>query len=265
MWSVAHSCGQTCRRKFPCNHVCLLLCHPGQCPACPKIVETSCFCAKSAPKALRCFQSRWSCLKPCGKKLSCNLHRCEAICHEGIYVFFMEKLHFVCEFEIFLIFERINRFLPYLTFFGSFYDVLYDSVVLICIKKAIYIDYCWLIFLMFQNLRILFSNLPIFFVQIVFPLFHLKICYQTYFPMQIYRIRRVSNLSGKVPPQLRLRSLQPVAAVSGDELVMWPGLRQSLDLWPALVPFEMPLGCLCRLCIHRSALLSVWQNGIWCR
>jgi len=28
-----------------CGHKCLLLCHPGPCPPCPRIVDASCYCA----------------------------------------------------------------------------------------------------------------------------------------------------------------------------------------------------------------------------
>uniref|UniRef100_A0A915JJ56 NF-X1-type domain-containing protein n=1 Tax=Romanomermis culicivorax TaxID=13658 RepID=A0A915JJ56_ROMCU len=82
-WLLPHSCGAVCKRSFACNHQCLMLCHPGQCPPCPKIVESTCFCGKSSPKTNRCYLSAWSCNKPCGKVLGCGLHRCASKCHEG--------------------------------------------------------------------------------------------------------------------------------------------------------------------------------------
>ena len=38
-WIVPHSCGETCEKNFRpyCGHQCLILCHPGPCPPCPKI------------------------------------------------------------------------------------------------------------------------------------------------------------------------------------------------------------------------------------
>ncbi len=38
-WIVPHSCGETCGRKLKpdCGHQCLILCHPGPCPPCPKV------------------------------------------------------------------------------------------------------------------------------------------------------------------------------------------------------------------------------------
>ena len=38
-WIVPHSCGETCEKNLRpyCGHQCLILCHPGPCPPCPKI------------------------------------------------------------------------------------------------------------------------------------------------------------------------------------------------------------------------------------
>ena len=40
-WIVPHSCGETCEKNLKpyCGHQCLILCHPGPCPPCPKIGE----------------------------------------------------------------------------------------------------------------------------------------------------------------------------------------------------------------------------------
>ena len=39
-WIVPHSCGDTCGKLLSCGqHKCLILCHPGPCPPCPKIVQ----------------------------------------------------------------------------------------------------------------------------------------------------------------------------------------------------------------------------------
>ena len=39
-WIAPHSCGDKCGRQLMpnCGHTCLLLCHPGRCPPCPKQV-----------------------------------------------------------------------------------------------------------------------------------------------------------------------------------------------------------------------------------
>lgn len=82
-WLVPHSCGETCDKPLQpeCNHRCLLLCHPGPCPPCPKTVEAKCFCGKSGPNTKRCSEKAWSCQQPCGKKLGCQKHKCSNPCH----------------------------------------------------------------------------------------------------------------------------------------------------------------------------------------
>ncbi|CAM4893606.1 unnamed protein product [Rotaria socialis] len=84
-WSIPHSCGQTCgKRLIPeCGHICLLLCHPGPCPPCPKQINVRCYCNQSCPTARRCGFKGWSCGKACSKLLSCQQHRCEQVCHTG--------------------------------------------------------------------------------------------------------------------------------------------------------------------------------------
>ena len=66
-WIVPHSCGEKCGKslKPECGHQCLILCHPGPCPPCPKDVKSKCFCGQSAPATKRCFDKKWSCGKPC--------------------------------------------------------------------------------------------------------------------------------------------------------------------------------------------------------
>ena len=84
-WSIPHSCGDVCGRQLlpECGHKCLILCHPGPCPPCPKMVRNDCHCRNSAPATRRCFEKRWSCGKPCGQRLNCNQHKCPDPCHEG--------------------------------------------------------------------------------------------------------------------------------------------------------------------------------------
>ncbi|XP_047125843.1 NF-X1-type zinc finger protein NFXL1 isoform X1 [Hydra vulgaris] len=84
-WIVPHSCGQTCLKNlFPnCGHECILLCHPGPCPPCPKTVLSTCYCEKSQPQLQRCSKKGWSCGKLCGKLYSCAIHYCEDFCHSG--------------------------------------------------------------------------------------------------------------------------------------------------------------------------------------
>ena len=86
-WCVPHSCGDPCGRLLrpDCGHKCMILCHPGPCPPCPKVrslsncrtipltrtvlqvVTSGCHCGKSAPSTRRCHDKEWSCGKTCGK------------------------------------------------------------------------------------------------------------------------------------------------------------------------------------------------------
>ncbi|KAH6827295.1 NF-X1-type zinc finger protein NFXL2 [Perilla frutescens var. hirtella] len=84
-WILPHSCGEICGRslKYDCGHFCLLLCHPGPCPACPKLVRNKCFCGK-LEDVRRCGLKNFSCKGACGKLLECGAHRCGEICHDGV-------------------------------------------------------------------------------------------------------------------------------------------------------------------------------------
>ncbi|XP_074651738.1 NF-X1-type zinc finger protein NFXL1-like [Tubulanus polymorphus] len=84
-WLLPHSCGQQCGKLLPsnCGHKCMLFCHPGPCPPCPKTVSVKCHCNKQQPQIRRCGSKSWSCGKPCARTLSCKQHRCEQACHEG--------------------------------------------------------------------------------------------------------------------------------------------------------------------------------------
>lgn len=83
-WVLPHSCGEICGRplKYNCGHHCLLLCHPGPCPSCPKLVKTRCYCG-TTEDVRRCGFKNFSCERLCKKLLSCGTHRCSEICHDG--------------------------------------------------------------------------------------------------------------------------------------------------------------------------------------
>ena len=83
-WITPHSCGEICDRllREGCGHHCLLLCHPGPCPPCPKLVTSFCYCG-STQDVRRCGRKEFSCNRSCGKRLECDIHRCPEICHVG--------------------------------------------------------------------------------------------------------------------------------------------------------------------------------------
>lgn len=85
-WLIPHSCGEVCQKRLSleqgCKHICMLLCHPKQCPPCAQTVNAPCYCGDETKK-LRCSSSKWSCGKTCKHLLSCNSHKCEEVCHDG--------------------------------------------------------------------------------------------------------------------------------------------------------------------------------------
>ncbi|XP_052185775.1 NF-X1-type zinc finger protein NFXL2 isoform X2 [Diospyros lotus] len=83
-WILPHSCGEICDRplKHNCGHHCLLLCHPGPCPSCPKLVKSRCFCG-AVEDVRRCGFKNFSCNGVCSKLLDCGTHRCGETCHDG--------------------------------------------------------------------------------------------------------------------------------------------------------------------------------------
>ncbi|GAV90902.1 LOW QUALITY PROTEIN: hypothetical protein CFOL_v3_34302, partial [Cephalotus follicularis] len=83
-WILPHSCGEICGRQLltRCGHFCLLLCHPGPCPPCPKLVKNPCFCGR-VQDVRRCGHKNFSCNGVCGKVLDCDVHTCGEVCHEG--------------------------------------------------------------------------------------------------------------------------------------------------------------------------------------
>ena len=84
-WLTPHSCGEICNKalKNDCGHSCVLLCHPGPCPPCPKVIrEARCFCGRKS-SARRCGDKNYSCGSVCGSLLGCKTHRCTLPCHDG--------------------------------------------------------------------------------------------------------------------------------------------------------------------------------------
>ena len=99
LWQTPHSCGSVCDKPLKnrsvladsssnqtpqsCGHTCLQLCHPGQCPPCPRTIPScDCYCgAESIPR--RCSDSLWSCGNTCDALLDCKTHSCPSSCHSG--------------------------------------------------------------------------------------------------------------------------------------------------------------------------------------
>lgn len=84
-WNIPHSCGDTCGKSLQpeCGHKCVLLCHPGPCPPCAKMVSIRCYCSKQMPQPRRCNSKEWSCGTICNKKYKLCSHTCKEVCHAG--------------------------------------------------------------------------------------------------------------------------------------------------------------------------------------
>ncbi|KAG7160847.1 NF-X1-type zinc finger protein NFXL1-like [Homarus americanus] len=119
-WLIPHTYGATCKKKLQpeCGHTCLLLCHPGPCPPCPKTVASTCHCRKQPPEtgtllvqnlvftpakmlailetvslapdrvgqSCCCGSSTQlrECADPvCNNQHSCGHHLCQNVCHSG--------------------------------------------------------------------------------------------------------------------------------------------------------------------------------------
>ncbi|CAI4229639.1 unnamed protein product [Auanema sp. JU1783] len=97
--STDHTCLQLCRKKLSCGlHFCDYICHSGQCrpclnaskchteedcPPCTVLTEKQCYGGHEVRKNIQCHFSGISCGKPCGKQLSCGVHKCDRNCHPG--------------------------------------------------------------------------------------------------------------------------------------------------------------------------------------
>lgn len=83
-WITPHTCGEICGKPLQrnCGHECVLLCHPGPCPPCPKLVKSRCFCG-AVSDVRRCGSKDFSCNRSCSRPLACGLHQCEEKCHDG--------------------------------------------------------------------------------------------------------------------------------------------------------------------------------------
>ena len=81
-----YSCNQVCLKKLTdeCDHICMEVCHPGQCKPC--LEGETCHCGKITFK-VKCMGSVINSLKTCdqvcGKMTSCGIHFCKHVCHSG--------------------------------------------------------------------------------------------------------------------------------------------------------------------------------------
>uniref|UniRef100_A0AAY4BES7 Transcriptional repressor NF-X1 n=1 Tax=Denticeps clupeoides TaxID=299321 RepID=A0AAY4BES7_9TELE len=89
--SVAIRCEQVCNALLNCGeHTCAQVCHSGQCKLCQLSVHQVCYCGAGS-RTVSCGTDKdsfdgsgyFSCQKPCGKVLDCQIHTCQQVCHAG--------------------------------------------------------------------------------------------------------------------------------------------------------------------------------------
>ncbi|KAH0618018.1 hypothetical protein JD844_016932 [Phrynosoma platyrhinos] len=81
--SAAIQCTNICGNVLNCSkHNCTQICHSGKCQPCELTVKQVCYCGSTSREVL-CGASdeQFSCLRTCGKKLSCGMHTCAQVCH----------------------------------------------------------------------------------------------------------------------------------------------------------------------------------------
>ncbi|XP_025197835.1 protein shuttle craft-like isoform X2 [Melanaphis sacchari] len=81
-------CNNICFKTLNCfSHKCEKMCHVGSCEPCTKGCPQICYCGKSE-RQVPCTQENamvmyYSCGNLCEKKLSCENHLCQKVCHVG--------------------------------------------------------------------------------------------------------------------------------------------------------------------------------------
>ncbi|XP_033010257.1 transcriptional repressor NF-X1 isoform X3 [Lacerta agilis] len=81
--STAIQCTNICGNVLNCGtHSCTQICHSGKCQPCELTVKQVCYCGSTSREVLcGTSEDHFSCLRTCGKKLSCGMHNCAQVCH----------------------------------------------------------------------------------------------------------------------------------------------------------------------------------------
>lgn len=73
---------QQCKQPLECgHHLCLKVCHPGNCGRCELSEVRTCPCGKTTYE-LPCTEDTPTCDDTCGKLLECGQHICNQKCHK---------------------------------------------------------------------------------------------------------------------------------------------------------------------------------------
>ncbi|XP_077166375.1 transcriptional repressor NF-X1 isoform X2 [Paroedura picta] len=81
--STAIQCTNMCGNILNCGkHNCTQICHSGKCQPCKFTIKQVCYCQSTSQEVLcGASEEQFSCLRTCGKKLSCGMHNCAQVCH----------------------------------------------------------------------------------------------------------------------------------------------------------------------------------------
>ncbi|XP_048371138.1 transcriptional repressor NF-X1 isoform X2 [Sphaerodactylus townsendi] len=81
--STTIQCASICGSILNCGkHNCTQICHSGKCHPCKLTVKQVCYCQSTSREVLcGTSEEQFSCLRTCGKKLSCGMHNCAQVCH----------------------------------------------------------------------------------------------------------------------------------------------------------------------------------------
>ncbi|KPM11413.1 transcriptional repressor NF-X1-like protein [Sarcoptes scabiei] len=78
------TCQRPCSRDHGCDHIPNHSCHNDpECPPCVEFVERLCYGGHEIRTSIPCFETGVSCGRFCQKLLSCKVHKCVKICHDG--------------------------------------------------------------------------------------------------------------------------------------------------------------------------------------
>lgn len=78
-------CEKLCEKSLKCGHLCLSVCHTGDCGACSQTMDIDCRCGRVNSKSL-CHQGEIEhplCFKVCQATRNCGRHRCGEHCCSG--------------------------------------------------------------------------------------------------------------------------------------------------------------------------------------
>ena len=78
-------CQEKCEKKLSCGHICLNLCHEGECSPCLQIIQIACRCGRTTTDSI-CYEGSIEtpcCNRICRSQMNCGRHECGVRCCPG--------------------------------------------------------------------------------------------------------------------------------------------------------------------------------------